>query len=121
MKQHMDGGFVHGGSPGNEELAIFCTSCPQPGINVKDHQDPETTWALGRSYVADGCFSQVHQLSRCDDDVALQDGQMYMTESTRYSAHLATAIERKDVRTLPGCSSVPIHVIHCQPTANDLQ
>ena len=121
MKQHMDGGFVHGGSPGNEELAIFCASCPQPGINVKDHQDPKTTWALGRSYVANGCFSQVHQLSRCDDDVALQDGQMYMTESTCYSAHLATTIERKAVHTLPGYASVNIHLIHYSPTANDLQ
>ena len=99
MKILMESGQSHkGGEPADSSLALFCASCPQPNVNLppgwKDIADP---WPFSQSFVADGCFSQVHQLARCDDDIALMDGLLYMTESSRYAEHLATARERNDV------------------------
>lgn len=55
-----------------------------------------------RSIVEDGNFSAVHQdQPNAGTDAALTNGELFMTESTRYKAHLAIAKDTKQVCMLP--------------------
>ncbi|KAG2004971.1 hypothetical protein CC2G_003473 [Coprinopsis cinerea AmutBmut pab1-1] len=89
-------------TPGRGEMALFCAACPQPGINLPDNwrSDPED-WKYQRSLVADGNFVCVHrkQKNQGEGDVFLKKGEGFMTERTRYKAHLKEAEERKEPQT----------------------
>ena len=102
MKEIIEFGFAHNGKkPGEGDLAYFCAGCPQPGINLpEDWKDDPEKWKYHRSYCGDGCFSQVHQEPLTEEaDVWLKSGEGFLTEKNRYAEHLASAEERKDVRT----------------------
>ncbi|KAG6864254.1 hypothetical protein C0991_011049 [Blastosporella zonata] len=58
-------GFPHTGKdfmePGPGELAIFCPTCPQPGVNLPSNwEDDAESWKYSRSLIADGNFKGDH-------------------------------------------------------------
>jgi hypothetical protein len=113
MKWH---GFGHEPDriPTPGSLAIFCPSCPQPGLNLPSNLPAteakcvllsslpsdliEFRWLYTRSYVMDGNFSAEHlKMRRPDTDVRLSDGLGFMVTSGDYKAHLNLAVERSQV------------------------
>ncbi|KAG2048899.1 hypothetical protein BDR06DRAFT_984585 [Suillus hirtellus] len=80
--------------PHDGELALFCPSCPQPGINVtlpsEDNSTPQ--WLHSRSLVMDGNFKAEHlHPMHPEDEVWLTDGKGFMVGRARYWAHLMIA------------------------------
>ena len=74
-------------------LALFCPSCPQPGINLPSdwEQDPNK-WIYTRTFCADGNFKADHMNQRNEyDDVPLFHGEAFMTAPEAYKAHLRDA------------------------------
>ncbi|KAI6015769.1 hypothetical protein BKA83DRAFT_4129225 [Pisolithus microcarpus] len=61
------------------DLAIFCTACPQPGINVSTTGNLDHSWKYTRTVVMDGNFKaeQMHE-RQPDDQVWLMDGCGFM-------------------------------------------
>ncbi|KAG0692326.1 hypothetical protein DFH29DRAFT_882655 [Suillus ampliporus] len=89
-------GFSHDRrDPKDGGLALFCPTCPQPGINVTlPTQDDETTpgWLYSRSLVMDRNFKAEHlHPAHPEDEVWLIDGQSFMVARARYQAHLGMA------------------------------
>ncbi|OAX34285.1 hypothetical protein K503DRAFT_794227 [Rhizopogon vinicolor AM-OR11-026] len=76
--------------PGQGELALFCTTCPQPGINMP-------LWLVMQRYVVDGNFTAQHMnMKQPHLDVSLSDGLGYMVTEGEYQAHLSSAVESKE-------------------------
>jgi len=95
------------------KLASFCPACPQPGINLRDDwEDDNQRYAVLRSnhlgltvilcfrglytrvFTADGNFKADHLTPRNQaDDVALTEGEGFMTAEGPYAAHLKDATE----------------------------
>ena len=74
-------------------LALFCPSCPQPGVNLPPdwEQDPNK-WLYTRTFCADGNFKADHMNQRNEyDDVPLFYGEAFMTAPEAYKAHLKDA------------------------------
>jgi hypothetical protein len=76
------------------ELALFCPSCPQPGVNInlteKNADDP--AWLFSRSLVMDRNFKAEHMFpANPSDKVALTDGLGFMVSNAQYKMHLAEA------------------------------
>ncbi|KAG1846470.1 hypothetical protein F4604DRAFT_1595029, partial [Suillus subluteus] len=86
-------GFCHERrDPKDGELALFCTTCPQPGINVAvpTKDDPSPKWLYTQSLVMDGNFKAEHlHPMHPEDEVWLTDGQCFMVARARYQVHLA--------------------------------
>ncbi len=122
-------GFSHSpegteSSLGPGDMALFCTACPQPGVNLPADSEKKyprcdthfllvlyhvafqaliclISWTLTRSFVQDGHFLAKHLRMKSPwDDVALSDGSGFMTQDGPYKAHLAQAKEVKDVSGL---------------------
>src|SRR5271163_4934873 len=72
--------------PGPAEMALFCPTCPQPGINLPETwQDDPREWLYWRSLVVDGNFVAIHQFQqRSVDDVWVKNGESFMTEREKY-------------------------------------
>lgn len=95
------------GQPYDEErstasgaLALFCAACPQPGLNLPEdwRQDPDSDSYI-RIFTMDGNFSAVHQKrNNAIPEQCLTDGELYMVSENRSRAHLASAVESKEVR-----------------------
>lgn len=85
--------------PGTGDLALFCPSCPQPGINLPDQWRTDVEkWLLRRVLVVDGNFSAENMHARRpEDDVSLTDGEAYMVKDGPYRVHLLESIEDKAV------------------------
>jgi hypothetical protein len=98
------------------DLALFCPTCPQPGINVP----PRNEWLEEEKYVhtavklnyiitasrlmyrpswvADGNFKLQHlAMRRPDDDVFLRDGQGHMVGREPYGTHIENTTEHYQV------------------------
>ncbi|KAG1882030.1 hypothetical protein C8R48DRAFT_767001 [Suillus tomentosus] len=91
-------GFAHERRlPDPGELALFCPTCPQPGINApqpaeRDSNHPD--WIYARSLVMDGNFKAEHlHPTRPEDEVWLTDGRCFMVTREQYKMHLAGAKE----------------------------
>jgi hypothetical protein len=85
--------------------ALFCATCPQPGINLPDNwqEDPEPLTYI-RTFAMDGNFSAVHQKrNNAKPEKCLSDGELYMVNETRYKAHLACSVEGKEVGHVTNC------------------
>ncbi|EFI28001.1 hypothetical protein CC1G_14493 [Coprinopsis cinerea okayama7 len=122
-------GFGHGDQvPADGDLALFCSACPQKGVNVPEEEWDELPDSLKlRSFVADGNFSCVHQRQRAaNKDVWITSGTGFMTERTAYAAHIKSATEDKQTSTchehraiadkwkaLKGCDVTGIGAIAC--------
>ncbi|TFK59289.1 hypothetical protein BDN72DRAFT_734315, partial [Pluteus cervinus] len=91
-------GFAHSKkTPGRGELALFCATCPQPGINLPDDwEDDEDELLYMRSFVMDGNFTASHlKPKHPENDVRLTDGTGMMTSRGNYEDHLSKATEKK--------------------------
>ena len=94
-------GFAHRKEiPGPAELALFCPTCPQPGINLPAAWDAEPReWLHWRSFVVDGNFVALHQFqARSVDDVWIKNGESFMTERQKYQQHIDCTVEKREVR-----------------------
>ncbi|KAI0071621.1 hypothetical protein K474DRAFT_1686991 [Panus rudis PR-1116 ss-1] len=95
-------GFAHDKERaiGEDDLALFCPTCPQPGINLPsdyltDSQRPflsihtSGSWKYKRTLSADGNFKQDHYIMKNPtDDVKLSDGHGYMVSRGPYQEYL---------------------------------
>jgi hypothetical protein len=81
------------------DLAYFCPTCPQPGVNLSEDwiEDLRGAWKYSRSFVMDGNFSAEHMKLKNDDDFDLTGGSGYFTASPRYQAHLQIADDKQPV------------------------
>ncbi|KAF8949803.1 hypothetical protein BDZ97DRAFT_1609005, partial [Flammula alnicola] len=89
-------GFGHTDAiPGDTDLALFCPTCPQPGVNLPDNwKDDEYQWKYFRSFVVDGNFVAAHQQQlRTTDDIWIKDGEGFMTRRAPYFDHLRCTTE----------------------------
>ncbi|KAG1802416.1 uncharacterized protein BJ212DRAFT_1449992 [Suillus subaureus] len=74
--------------PGKDDLAWFCPSCPQPGINIPDNW--QDNWLISQRYVVDGNFTTQHMtMKMLQLDISLSDG-------LGISGHLSLAVESKE-------------------------
>ena len=109
----------HNENPAKGLLALFCTACPQPGINLpadfKTHYTEyimdwhslwyfqwislrtETMW----SFVVD-CNFTVNHIKQWwpQADVWLSDGEGMMTATELYTTHIRLARDTKDVHCI---------------------
>ncbi|KAG1795013.1 uncharacterized protein HD556DRAFT_1365543 [Suillus plorans] len=93
MKWH---GFGHhSDNPSTGELALFCPTCPQPGINVLlSEVESLDDLKYTRSFVMDGNFKAEHlHPIKPFDEVWLSDGLGFMVGKDRYKMHLAEAAD----------------------------
>ncbi|KAF9531675.1 hypothetical protein CPB83DRAFT_891565 [Crepidotus variabilis] len=89
-------GFTDGQvDPKEGALAVFCASCPQPGINLPDNwREDVNKDVFIRSYVTDGNFKADHvKQKRPEDDVFLAEGQLYLTSPSLFKPFLPLAEE----------------------------
>jgi hypothetical protein len=91
-------GAVYGTSSSHGSLAIFCPSCPQPGINLPQDWKDLPNWVTRRTITVDGNFHADHiKMRRPDMDVMLSNGQGYMVEEVGYKKYMNVA---KDLRVV---------------------
>ncbi|KAG2155980.1 uncharacterized protein EDB93DRAFT_1239103 [Suillus bovinus] len=93
MKWH---GFGHRSNALNTgDLALFCPTCPQPGINISlSGNETLDDWKYTWSFVMDGNFKAKHlHPIKPFDKVWLADGLGFMVGKDRYKAHLAEAAD----------------------------
>jgi hypothetical protein len=75
--------------------AIFCPSCPQPGINLPPDWRNLPNWVTRRTITVDGNFHADHiKMRRQDRDIMLTNGQGYMAEELEYKEYLNVVKER---------------------------
>ena len=87
-------GDIYGKSPTAGSLAIFCPSCPQPGINLPPNWKDLLDWVTRWTITVDGNFHADHiKMRRLDLDVALSNGDGYMVEEVQYKEYLSVAKE----------------------------
>lgn len=89
------------------KLAIFCPTCPQPGVNIPDDwaQDPKW-WLYIRKFCTDGNFKADHMNQKNEhDDVHLTNGEAFMTAQKPYQEHLEEAA--KNAKKYVQVSKVP--------------
>ena len=95
-------GDAYGGSSTPGTKAIFCPSCPQPGINLPPHWKTYPHWLIRRTITTDGNFHADHiRMRRPDQDVALMNGDAYMAEADKYVEYLSVAKELPVVSVKP--------------------
>ena len=87
-------------TPGS--LALFCPSCPQPGINLPTNWKELPSWVTRRTVTVDGNFHADHiKMRRPDLDIMLTDGQEgYMVEEVRFKEYLNAAKEMHGVNLI---------------------
>lgn len=80
-------------------MALFCPTCPQPGINLPNSwRTDKTRWKYIRSFAVDGNFVAVHQQQlRTTEDVWIKNGEGFMTRREPYMEHIRCTIEEKEV------------------------
>ena len=80
-------------APGS--LAIFCSTCPQPGRNLpEDWKSDPNRWVYRVVVAADGNFHADHVRQKKNDDVWLIDGGGMFPKRDDYFKFLTEAIER---------------------------
>ncbi|KAH6867699.1 hypothetical protein BKA70DRAFT_1379996 [Coprinopsis sp. MPI-PUGE-AT-0042] len=106
LKELKHFGFGHReGQPTTGDLALYCSACPQVGINLPLNwqDDTENTWKYSISLAADGNFSLVHRKQKGTDDVWLKNGEGFLVAEQPYGAHLVAAAPREKERDAPTC------------------
>lgn len=113
------------------DLALFCPTCPQPGINVPprnmwlEHEKyAHTVVSLGLnsdsnmprllfrpSFVTDGNMKLQHLLMRRpEDDVFLRDGQGHMVGREPYGTHIKNTVEPLQVGDMSNCNKPNLRI-----------
>ncbi|KAF9054761.1 hypothetical protein BJ165DRAFT_1566299, partial [Panaeolus papilionaceus] len=77
--------------PTSGQFTVFCSACPQPGINIPDnwHEEPDAA-VYGRTFVADGNFKADH-VEYKGKDAPLYDRHGMMPNSSEYQSYLKQA------------------------------
>ncbi|KAF8430555.1 hypothetical protein L210DRAFT_3614647 [Boletus edulis BED1] len=71
------------------ELALFCPTCPQPGINADPSPNDLADWKYTQTFIMDGNFKAEHlHEKRSDNQVWLMDGQGFMVTRPEYKEYL---------------------------------
>ena len=84
--------YTSSSPPGS--LALFCPSCPQPGINLPPDWMELPSWVTRRTIAVDGNFHADHiKMHRPDLDIMLTNGHGYMVEEIQYKEYLSAAKE----------------------------
>ncbi|KAG1823310.1 hypothetical protein EV424DRAFT_1472051 [Suillus variegatus] len=101
------------------ELALFCPTCPQPGINAPQPAERDSNnleWIYARSLVMDGNFKAEHlHPTRLEDEVWLTDGRCFMVTREQYKMHLAGAKENAHIHNTDGLSqALTFYDVNCQ-------
>ncbi|KAF9521344.1 hypothetical protein CPB83DRAFT_741929, partial [Crepidotus variabilis] len=85
------------------ELAIFCASCPQVGMNLPNGWQDEIKkkpYLYRGTLAADGNMTADHVRQKSDgQDVWLTNGEGFMTNKDQYRSHLSAALEMKQTTT----------------------
>ena len=82
------------GSSSQGSLAIYCPSCPQPGINLPPSWKDLPIWLTRRTITVDGNFHADHiKMRKPESDVMLTNGQGYMVEAVGYGEYLSVVQE----------------------------
>jgi hypothetical protein len=101
-------------------MAIFCTLCAQPRINIPENwREYQNRWVCRYCYLdtvtsyfsknlfmqgfmMDGNFQAEHMKMRNPkNDVPLSDRAGFMVSKKLYELHLKSAVERQQVRFIP--------------------
>lgn len=91
-------GEVYGVSSATGSMALFCPSCPQPGVNLPPDWNDLPNWVTRRTVAVDGNFHADHiKMRRPDLDVVLTNGDGFMVEDVLYRDYLSVAKEPKYV------------------------
>ncbi|KAF9535353.1 hypothetical protein CPB83DRAFT_912115 [Crepidotus variabilis] len=102
---YQEGGCAHTGlDPVKGSLYLFCSTCPQIGINLpEDWEDMEfPSEPPLPMFVTDGNMKADHIKSRSKHpDAALTHGEGFMTEPTAYKRFLTDAVERAPKYKIP--------------------
>ncbi|KAF9033364.1 hypothetical protein BJ165DRAFT_1303065, partial [Panaeolus papilionaceus] len=79
------------GNPTSGQFTVFCSACPQPGINIPDnwHEEPDAA-VYRRTFVADGNFKADH-VEYNGKDAPLYDRHGMMPNSSEYQSYLKQA------------------------------
>ncbi|TFK59006.1 hypothetical protein BDN72DRAFT_781336, partial [Pluteus cervinus] len=115
--------FGHTGHiPKEGELALFCPTCPQAGINIPDSWADEPNQHLYmRSFVVDGNFTASHlKQKNPEDDVRLTDGTGMMANRSRYQEHLKVAHDDKDINDCNATRALNVKVSKRGTTATGI-
>ena len=87
-------GSVYGEPTLPGSLAIFCPSCPQPGINLPSNWESLPNWVTRRTITVDGNFHADHiKMHHPDLDIKLSNGQGFMVDDVCYKEYLGVAKE----------------------------
>ncbi len=103
MKRLKWNGFAHNGQdPMNVDpgaLAIYCPTCPQPGINIPDNwKDDVNRFVFRRLFVADGNFKADHvRQPKSKGDHWLSEGGGMDPQHEHYMQFLQTAFDKPTV------------------------
>jgi hypothetical protein len=83
------------------DLAYFCPTCPQPGVNLPlDWAKDADDWKHQRVFVVNGNFSAEHMKARGNSkDIHLTKESGYCTGVDEYKQHLSTAKDTQPVST----------------------
>ncbi|KAF9030921.1 hypothetical protein BJ165DRAFT_1306841, partial [Panaeolus papilionaceus] len=82
--------------PAAGELGIFCSTCPQPSVNLPPGWEEKDPKIYGRSFVADGNFKADHLSSATRaEETLLYDGAGMMPKSEIYKEHIRKATETR--------------------------
>ncbi|KAF9043976.1 hypothetical protein BJ165DRAFT_1347988 [Panaeolus papilionaceus] len=82
--------------PAAGELGIFCSTCPQPSVNLPPGWEEKDPKVYGCSFVADGNFKADHLSSATQaEETPLYDGASMMPKSEIYKEHIRKATETR--------------------------
>ena len=107
LKKKIKFGLVHSqGNTGPGDLAFFCPTCPQPGVNLPANWAQDTDdWKYQRVFVVDGNFSAEHMRARGNSqDIHLTKEAGYCTALDEFNQHLSTAKDIQSVSVAASCS-----------------
>ena len=103
LMNRLRAGFAHDPaltiSPTPGSLALYCPSCPQPGVNLPEnwHEDKDSQWKYRRVLTMDGNFKADHLAMKLPDEVFLSDGLQYFVGKPEYQQHLKAASDKIQV------------------------
>jgi hypothetical protein len=97
VSKHFGGIYTAVSTSGS--LALFCPSCPQPGINLPVNWKKLPSWVTCRTVTVNAKFHANHiRMRRLDLDIMLMDGQEgYIMEEVHFKEYLSVAKEMHGV------------------------
>jgi hypothetical protein len=96
VSKRFGGIYMAVSTPGS--LALFCPSCPQPGINLPVNWKELPSWVTCRTVIVDANFYADHiRMCRPDLDTMMDGQEGYMVEEVHFKEYLSVAKEMHGV------------------------